>query len=107
MHTCKHNASICLTYQFGYIHGHASKQARNDPSCGAVTPVLPPVLTHGFELGDELVAGPLLALGPEGEAGGQQELVVVRVRHVQVVHQHNVRVLGRQARRHFSGDTTS
>ena len=51
------------------------------------------VLTHGLELRDELLLGPLLLLAPEGDAAGDDQLVVVGVRHVQVVHQHDVGVL--------------
>ena len=50
-------------------------------------------LTHGPELRDKFVLAPLLALGPEGHARHHQELRVVRVRHVEIMHQDNVRIL--------------
>ena len=53
------------------------------------------LLTHGLELRDELLLGPLLLLAPQGDAAGDDELVVVGVGHVEVVHQHDVGVLSR------------
>lgn len=50
-------------------------------------------LTHGFELRNELLLGPLLLLAPQGDRVGDDYLVVVGVGHVQVVDEHNVRVL--------------
>lgn len=65
---------------------------------------------HGPELRGELVPGPLLLVGRQGETRGQgcQLGVPVGVGHVQVVDQHDVRILqkpvaasveGRQYRR--------
>ena len=51
------------------------------------------ILTHWLQLGDEFFLGPLLLLAPEGDAAGDDELVVVGVGHVEVVHQHDVRIL--------------
>ena len=51
------------------------------------------ILTHWLQLGDEFLLGPLLLLAPEGDAAGDDQLVVVRVGHVQVVYQHDVGVL--------------
>ena len=53
------------------------------------------ILTHGLELRDELLLGPLLLLAPQRHAAGDHELVVVGVGHVEVVHQHDVRILQR------------
>lgn len=50
-------------------------------------------LTHGTQLANEFVFGPLFAFGPQRDAGDDEQFGVVRVRHVQVVHQHNVRIL--------------
>ena len=50
-------------------------------------------LTHGLQLRDELLLGPLLLLAPDRHRAGDHQLVVVGVGHVEVVHQHNVRVL--------------
>ena len=52
-------------------------------------------LTHRLELRDQLLLGPLLLLAPDRHRAGDHQLVVVRVRHVQVVHQNDVRVLQR------------
>ncbi len=54
------------------------------------------LLTHGLELGGELVLGPLLLLAPEAHRVRHHQLAVVRVGHVQVVHQHDVRILHRE-----------
>ncbi len=51
------------------------------------------LLTHGLELRDELLLCPLLLLSPQRDRGGDDQLVVVRVGHVEVVHQDDVRVL--------------
>ena len=50
-------------------------------------------LTHGLELRDELLLGPLLLLAPQGHAARDHELVVVGVGHVEVVNEHEVGVL--------------
>lgn len=51
-------------------------------------------LTHGLQLADQLLLGPLLLVTPQGQVRRDDgHFVVVRVGHVQVVHQHNVRVL--------------
>ena len=55
-----------------------------------------PTLTHWLQLRGELLLGPLLLLAPERHGVGDQHLVVVRVGDVQVVNQHNVRVLENQ-----------
>ena len=52
-----------------------------------------PTLTHWLELRGELLLGPLLLLAPERHGVSHQHLVVVRVGDIQVVNQHNVRVL--------------
>ena len=52
-----------------------------------------PTLTHRLQLRGQLLLGPLLLLAPERHRVGHQHLVVVRVGNVQVVNQHNVRVL--------------
>lgn len=53
-----------------------------------------PKLTHWLQLTDQLLLGPLLLVAPQREVGRDHgHLVVVRVRHVQIVHQHNVRIL--------------
>ena len=51
------------------------------------------ILTHWLQLGDEFLLGPLLLLAPQGDGVGDQHLVVVRVGDVEVVHQHNIRIL--------------
>ena len=54
-------------------------------------------LTHGPELVDQLLLGPLLLAHLPGQDGHQAGLGVVGgVRHVQVVHQHHVWVLKTQ-----------
>ena len=55
--------------------------------------ILVSILTHWLQLGDEFLLGPLLLLAPEGHGVGDQHLVVVRVGDVEVVHQHNIRIL--------------
>ena len=52
-----------------------------------------PTLTHWLELRGELLLGPLLLLAPERHGVSHQHLVVIRVGDIQVVNQHNVRVL--------------
>ena len=52
-----------------------------------------PTLTHWLQLRGELLLGPLLLLAPERHRVGHQHLVVVWVGDIQVVNQHNVRVL--------------
>ena len=51
------------------------------------------VLTHGLELGGELLLGPLLLLAPQAHGVRHHDLAVVGVGDVQVVHQHNVGIL--------------
>ena len=50
-------------------------------------------LTHWLQLRGELLLGPLLLLSPQRHGVSDQHLVVVRVGDIQVVNQHNVRVL--------------
>ena len=50
-------------------------------------------LTHWLQLTDELLFGPFFLLGPQIDGGCNQHLVVVWVRNVEVMDQHNVRIL--------------
>lgn len=77
------------------------KNEKNDPShflCKnkKAGRILLQLLTHGSQLGDELVFAPFLALGPERDAGHHQELGVVRVGNVEIVDQHNVGILSKR-----------
>ena len=51
------------------------------------------LLTHGLQLGDQLLLRPLLLVAPQGDGVSDQHLIIVRVGDIQVVNQHNVRVL--------------
>lgn len=50
-------------------------------------------LTHRPELRDEFFLRPFLLVPPEADVGGDDEFVVIWVGDVQIVDQHDVRVL--------------
>lgn len=51
------------------------------------------LLTHGLELRDEFLLGPLLLLTPERDGAGNDQLVVVGIGNVEVMNQDDVRIL--------------
>lgn len=52
-----------------------------------------PLLTHRFELRDEFFFGPFFLVSPKCYVGSDYQLVVIRIRNIQIMNQHNVRIL--------------
>lgn len=52
------------------------------------------ILTHGLELADQLLLGPLLFVAPKCDTWRNHgHFVIIRIWDIEVVHQNNVRIL--------------
>ena len=53
-------------------------------------------LTHGFQLGDQFFFGPFFLFAPKCHGAGDDQFVVVGIGNIQVVDQHDIRILSKE-----------